>query len=109
MAAKGTASKQIIFNKLKEVFPKAFMESDKIMRIPLEEDGTSIEIKVSLTAAKDLLGNVDDSPKAAAADFNFTGMNIEQLNFSLPQEGGTQEIIIMQELTVVHGIMFLEC
>lgn len=75
MAAKGTASKQIIFNKLKEVFPKAFMESDKIMRIPLEEDGTSIEIKVSLTAAKDLLGNVDDSPKAAAADFNFTGIN----------------------------------
>lgn len=75
MAAKGTASKQIIFNKLKEVFPKAFMESDKIMRIPLEEDGASIEIKVSLTAAKDLLGGVDDSPKAAAADFNFTGMN----------------------------------
>lgn len=74
MAAKGTASKQIIFNKLKEVFPKAFMESDKIMRIPLEEDGTSIEIKVSLTAAKDLLGNVDNSP-AAAADFNFTGIN----------------------------------
>ena len=41
MAAKGTASKQVIFNKLKEVFPKAFMESDKIMRIPLEEDGVS--------------------------------------------------------------------
>lgn len=55
--AKGTESKNIIFKKLQEVYPKSFWESeDKILRIPMTENGNRIEIKVTLTAAKNNLG-----------------------------------------------------
>ena len=58
MAAKGTESKGIIFGKLQEVYPNAFWEDEgKILRIPLDEGGTPIEIKVTLTAAKNILGS----------------------------------------------------
>ena len=55
--AKGTESKNIIFNKLQEVYPNAFFEDEgKILRIPLTENGERVEIKVTLTAAKTNLG-----------------------------------------------------
>lgn len=57
MAAKGTTSKNRIFTKLKEIYSDAFWEDEgKILRIPLDEDGSRIEIKVQLTAAKTNLG-----------------------------------------------------
>ena len=58
MAAKGTESKCIIFNKLKEFYPNSFWEDEnKILRIPMNESGNPIEIKVTLTAAKNILGS----------------------------------------------------
>ena len=55
--AKGTESKNIIFNKLKEIYSNSFWEDEgKILRIPLTENGETIEIKVTLTAAKNNLG-----------------------------------------------------
>ena len=58
MAARGTESKGIIFNKLKEIYPNSFWEDEgKILRIPMNEGGTPIEIKVTLTAAKNILGS----------------------------------------------------
>ena len=58
MAAKGTESKCIIFNKLKEIYPNSFWEDEnKILRIPMNESGNPIEIKVTLTAAKNILGS----------------------------------------------------
>ena len=58
MAARGIASKSIIFNKLKEIYPNSFWEDEnKILRIPMNEGGTPIEIKITLTAAKNILGS----------------------------------------------------
>lgn len=58
MAARGTESKSVIFNKLKEIYPNSFWEDEnKILRIPMSEGGTPIEIKVTLTAAKNILGS----------------------------------------------------
>ena len=48
MASRGAEEKQIVINKIKEVFPEAF-EYDKTIRIPIGD----IQIKVALTAAKD--------------------------------------------------------
>lgn len=56
MAAKGSIAKEEIFKKLLETFNGSFMEDAKILRIPTVENGEQIEIKVSLTAAKDILG-----------------------------------------------------
>ena len=48
--ARGAEEKQIIIDKIKEVFPEAF-EYDKTIRIPVGD----IQIKVALTAAKDIV------------------------------------------------------
>lgn len=54
---RGTESKGLIFNKLQELYPNAFWEdTGKILRIPMAEGGVPIEIKVTLTAAKNILG-----------------------------------------------------
>lgn len=55
--AKGAVSKQIVIDKLLEVFDGAFISAEgKEVRIPLTEDGTLLEIKCALTCAKDVLG-----------------------------------------------------
>ena len=65
--AKGTESKNILFKKIMEVYPEAFWEdAGKILRIPMEEKGEVVEIKVTLTAAKNLLGS-GEIPSAFAA------------------------------------------
>ena len=55
--ARGQEEKLIVINKIKEVFPEAF-EYDKTIRIPIGD----VQIKVSLTAAKD---NVEPGGDAA--------------------------------------------
>jgi len=51
--AKGTESKNTVFAKLQEIFPDSFWEDPgKILRVPLDENGSRVEIKVTLTAAK---------------------------------------------------------
>lgn len=54
--AKGSQAKQEVFNKILATFPGSFMQDDKILRIPCIENGETVEIKVTLTAAKDILG-----------------------------------------------------
>ena len=68
--AKGAESKSIIFDKLLATFNGSFMQDDKILRIPMTENGEIVEIKVTLTAAKDILGEgtvstVPDREKSA--------------------------------------------
>lgn len=59
MAAKGSEEKVLVIEKLMELFPDAF-EHEKVLRIPIGE----VEIKVSLTCAK------DNIRQAAAAPLN---------------------------------------
>lgn len=78
MATKGTESKNIIFNKLQEFYPNAFWEDQgKILRIPLDENGSRVEIKVTLTAAKVNLG---DNIVNSAFDNNSTLQNNSTIN-----------------------------
>lgn len=79
MATRGTIAKQEVFAKIMQVYPNAFWEDEnKVLRIPVEENGNLVEIKVSLTAAKNILGdgevpsafklvNAPASPKTKAA------------------------------------------
>ena len=53
--AKGSVSKEIITAKLLEVFDGSFVNCKEI-RVPMTEDGAPIEIKITLTAAKDIVG-----------------------------------------------------
>ena len=56
MAARGSIVKAEILEKIKESFPSMFSPDGKEWRIPMKENGENIEIKISLTAAKDILG-----------------------------------------------------
>jgi hypothetical protein len=51
--ARGAVAKQEIFKKLEEVFPNAFWATEKEFRIPWTEDGSEVQLKLTLTAAKD--------------------------------------------------------
>jgi hypothetical protein len=53
--AKGAVAKQEVIAKIKEVFPEAF-EYGKELRVPIEEDGQRVEIKIALTCAKTNVG-----------------------------------------------------
>lgn len=55
MAIRGTQAKAEILAKLQEIYPDAFIV-DKVLRIPMVEDGQTVEIKITLTAAKNILG-----------------------------------------------------
>jgi hypothetical protein len=50
MAARGTTEKELIKNKILEVFEGSFV-NDKEIRIPIND----VQIKVSLTCAKDIV------------------------------------------------------
>ena len=54
--ARGSESKQKVINKILETFEGSFLYGNKELRIPLEEDGQRVEIKVALTCAKTNVG-----------------------------------------------------
>ena len=53
--AKGADSKEKVKQKILEIFEGSFV-NDKEIRIPMVENGESLEIKVTLTCAKDVIG-----------------------------------------------------
>lgn len=63
MAAKGSIAKSDIFKKILDTFDGSFMNGEKELRIPWIENGEKLEIKVALTAAKDILGGGDTKPQ----------------------------------------------
>lgn len=55
--ARGSLAKTLIGTGILQVFPGAFIDSDqKTIRIPTTCEGEPIEIKISMTAAKDIVG-----------------------------------------------------
>ena len=56
MAARGAEAKQIITNKILQTFEGAFIYAGKEIRVPLQENGERVEIKVTLTCAKENVG-----------------------------------------------------
>lgn len=59
MAARGTEVKEKLTQVLTKLFPESFMDG-KTLRIPMKENGEIVEIKVTLTAAKDVLGSANE-------------------------------------------------
>ena len=55
MAVKGSIAKSEITQKILSTFDGAFI-NDKEIRIPWNEDGTDVEIKITMTCAKENIG-----------------------------------------------------
>ena len=68
--AKGAEEKQIVIDKIKEIFPEAF-EYDKVIRIPIGD----VQIKVALTCAKD---NVEPGGDTAVPGAKATKITIAE-------------------------------
>ena len=69
--ARGSIAKQNITDEILNYFPGSFIH-DKVIRIPVMENGAIVEIKVALTCAKDVVGNAavalsGDSPASMGA------------------------------------------
>jgi hypothetical protein len=64
--AKGSQSKTLIGNALLQIFPGAFIDADqKTVRIPTTCEGEPLEIKITMTCAKDLIGSTPAIPTPA--------------------------------------------
>lgn len=70
--ARGAAAKEIVFKKILETFEGSFMyNGGKECRIPIDENGIPIQIKITLTAAKDNVsadGEEISRPAATASE-----------------------------------------
>ena len=74
--ARGSISKETVIAKILEVFPDAFVY-DKTIRIPMIEDGNPLQIKVALTAAKDIVGAGADTAVPGEKVEVVTGMSAD--------------------------------
>jgi hypothetical protein len=82
MAAKGTAAKAEVTQKILETFDGAFVY-DKEIRVPMIEDGVEVQIKVTLTCAKTNVEKDGDTaiPGAVTSNSGGTGcINFEDSN-----------------------------
>lgn len=72
MAARGSEAKQKIINDLLRNYEGSFLNGGKELRIPMKESNSeTVEIKVTLTCAKDVLG----SSKSESDTFDFSTEN----------------------------------
>ena len=73
---RGSEAKSIITKKILETFPGSF-RYDKELRIPIEENGENIQIKITLTAAKinvnvevnEIVPNISNSQTGSSPTF----------------------------------------
>lgn len=90
--AKGTQSKEVITNKILEVFEGSFID-EKNIRIPIDENGEVVEIKVTLTTAKDVKGGAvlpktEATPVSSApSDYRFTDEEKQKIQDALTALG----------------------
>ena len=65
--AKGALAKEQIFKKMLEVFDGSFMyNGGKELRIPWDEEGNEVQIKVALTCAKEVVSADGEVARVAA-------------------------------------------
>jgi len=68
MAVRGSVAKTLIGTAILQVFPNSFIDSDgKTIRIPTTCEGEPIEVKISMTAAKDIVGNGGQASSVATS------------------------------------------
>lgn len=93
MAAKGSIAKSDIFKKILDTFDGSFMNGEKELRIPWIENGEKLEIKVALTAAKDILGGGDTKPQVnpTHAEPVNTSIQTSTQTVSAPSEPSEEE------------------
>lgn len=86
---KGQVEKKVVYDKIIEMFDGAFSPDGKIIRVPIDCGDGTVEIKVTLTAAKDILGTEAGGPGEQAPAVS-TVTSIEE---SAPTEEEKERIV----------------
>lgn len=82
--ARGALAKEEIFAKILETFDGSFMYNNgKELRIPWNEGGNEVQIKVALTCAKDNVSPTGETVEKSAAVAQETG---DFMNFPAPKK-----------------------
>lgn len=82
--AKGAIAKQEIGNKILECFEGAFYyNGGKELRIPWNENGVDVQIKIAMTCAKDNVSSTGEVVEKSAAAPQETG---DFMNFPAPKK-----------------------
>ena len=95
--AKGAEEKQMVIDKIKEVFPEAF-EYDKVIRIPIGD----VQIKIALTCAKD---NVEPGGDTAVPGVKATKATIAKGAEPVFEEASAIVEPSAEELNAVSNLM----
>jgi hypothetical protein len=77
MAARGSIAKEEVMNKILATFPGAF-KYEKELRIPMVENGEELQIKVTLTAAKNMVAAGGDTAIPGAKAMEIASQNTAQ-------------------------------
>lgn len=91
MAVKGAAAKADVTEKILKYFPGSFTH-EKEIRIPYVEDGVAGEIKVVLTAAKNLVGAGTQPQEAEADEGKLEFSEVETPQLSEPSEAEKERL-----------------
>ena len=84
--ARGQIAKAEVMKKIQSIFDGAFLYNDgKELRVPIMEDGELIQIKVTLTAAKDNVEPGDDNAIPGSSNVVLKENN-NAINFNQKEE-----------------------
>lgn len=91
---RGSLSKTLIGTAILQVFPNSFIESDgKTIRIPTTCEGQLIEVKIQMTAAKDVIGkggqasSIATTKQAVPQDREMTDEEIKEIKAIIQRLG----------------------
>lgn len=103
--AKGAESKTKVFEQLQKMFPDSFWNGPKEFRIPMEENGERVELKVTLTCAKENVGVSDsiDFSSSNESTSNNTTVGSEDCDVSLSGEPTEEEMENIKNLAEALG------
>ena len=91
---KGTEAKNNLFAKMMEIFPNAFWETEgKILRIPMSENGDVVEIKLQLTAAKNILGGASKVDPTTSNEMNFEQSPVKSIEPTQQEKDNVQNLL----------------
>ena len=91
--ARGSLAKTLIGTGILQVFPGSFIDSDqKTIRIPTNVEGEPLEIKITMTCAKDVIGggqasSVATTKQAVPQDREMTDEEIKEVKAIIQRLG----------------------
>lgn len=103
--AKGALAKSAIMEKILEVFEGSFLyNGGKELRIPFDEEGTLVQIKVALTCAKDNVEPEGGVRKNAAAPSEKDAPEVISENITTVAEPTEEEKKNLEDLMKALGL-----